>query len=147
MSAQANATLVTKALSMTFEHRGKPQGVMFHLDQGSQYARLHFRQHLWRYRMNQSMICRGSCWDNAPMERLFRSLKSEWVPTTIYQSLSQATKDIGHYLMNRYNWQRPHQLMVDLLPPRRKKNLTHCPELIDHYNKSLRANKEIISPL
>ncbi|PXF30121.1 transposase, partial [Pokkaliibacter plantistimulans] len=40
------------------------------------YSSLEYRQRLWRYRMVQSMSRRGNCWDNAPMERLFRSVKS-----------------------------------------------------------------------
>jgi transposase InsO family protein len=45
-----------------------------HSDQGSQYGSRQFRQRLWRYRMRQSMSRRGNCRDNAPMERVFRSL-------------------------------------------------------------------------
>ncbi|WP_408057295.1 DDE-type integrase/transposase/recombinase [Veronia nyctiphanis] len=44
---------------MAYEQRGKPNGVMFHSDQSSQYGSRQFRQHLWRYRMTQSMSCRG----------------------------------------------------------------------------------------
>jgi putative transposase len=82
---------------------------MFHSDQGSQYASRMFRQRLWRYRIKQSTSRRGNCWDNAPMERLFRSLKTEWVPATVYLSKGEAQKDIGDYLMRYYNWERPHQ--------------------------------------
>ncbi len=59
--------------------------------------------------MTQSMSRRGNCWDNAPMERLFRSLKTEWLPTTGYMSLREAKRDISYYLMDYYNWRRPHQ--------------------------------------
>ena len=59
--------------------------------------------------MTQSMSRRGNCWDNAPMERLFRSLKTEWLPTTGYMSLREAKRDISYYLMDDYNWRRPHQ--------------------------------------
>ena len=69
-----------------------------------------------RYRMEQSMSRRGNCWDNSPMERLFRSLKSEWVPPTGYLTAQEAQRDISHYLMHRYNWVRPHQFN-DGLPP------------------------------
>ncbi len=82
----------------------------------SQYASRLFRQRLWRYRMQQSMSRRGNCWDNSPMERLFRSLKSEWVPSTGYLTAQEAQRDISHYLMHRYNWIRPHQFN-DGLPP------------------------------
>lgn len=114
-SAKPDAELVIKALDMAYEQRGKPQQV-FHSDQGSQYASRLFRQRLWRYRMQQSMSRRGNCWDNSPMERLFRSLKSEWVPSTGYLTAQEAQRDISHYLMHRYNWIRPHQFN-DGLPP------------------------------
>ncbi|OPE39724.1 hypothetical protein APB63_18410 [Pseudomonas aeruginosa] len=66
--------------------------------------------------MQQSMSRRGNCWGNSPMERLFRSLKSEWVPSTGYLTAHEALRDISHYLMHRYNWIRPHQFN-DGLPP------------------------------
>lgn len=116
MSESPDSALVTKALSMAYEQRGNPSGVMFHSDQGSQYGSRHFRQNLWRYRMIQSMSRRGNCWDNAPMERLFRSLKSEWVPATGYASFAEATKDISYYLMSYYNWERPHSYNDGLSP-------------------------------
>jgi putative transposase len=109
LSDKPDAKLTVSALSMAYQLRGQPQDVMFHSDQGVQYASRAFRQHLWRYRMKQSMSRRGNCWDNAPMERMFRSFKSEWMPTTGYQSFSEAKKDIGRYLMDYYNWYRPHQ--------------------------------------
>ncbi|WP_269972536.1 IS3 family transposase [Pseudomonas aeruginosa] len=115
-SAKPDAELVIKALDMAYEQRGKPQQVLFHSDQGSQYASRLFRQRLWRYRMQQSMSRRGNCWDNSAMERLFRSLKSEWVPSTGYLTAQEAQRDISHYLMHRYNWIRPHQFN-DGLPP------------------------------
>ncbi|ENZ1726053.1 IS3 family transposase [Pseudomonas aeruginosa] len=115
-SAKPDAELVIKALDMAYEQRGKPQQVLFHSDQGSQYASRLFRQRLWRYRMQQSMSRRGNCWDNSPMERLFRSLKSEWVPSTGYLTAQEAQRDISHYLMHRYNWISPHQFN-DGLPP------------------------------
>jgi putative transposase len=116
LSTRPDADLVVKALDHAYGLRGKPVGVMFHSDQGSQYGSKHFRQRLWRYRMIQSMSRRGNCWDNAPMERLFRSLKSEWVPTTGYRSLEEARKDIGHYLMGYYNQLRPHTYNGGLAP-------------------------------
>ena len=89
---------------------------MFHSDQGGQYASRNFRQRLWRYPMGQSMSRRGNCWDNAPMERLFRSLKTEWVPSSGYVNAEVAQKDISHYLMHHYNWLRPHQFNDAISP-------------------------------
>ena len=111
-SSKPDADLVIKALDMAYELRGRPQDVLFHSDQGSRS----FRQRLWCYRFKQSMSRRGNCHDNAPMERLFRSLKTEWVPTTGYMSASLAQQNIGRFLMQRYNWQRSHQFNTGLPP-------------------------------
>nr|WP_321460891.1 IS3 family transposase [uncultured Vibrio sp.] len=116
LSDKPDAELASKALDMAWEQRGRPQNVMFHSDQGCQYSSRKFRQRLWRYRITQSMSRRGNCWDNAPMERLFRSLKTEWVPATGYLTQTQAKKDISYYLMDYYNRQRPHQANDGLSP-------------------------------
>ena len=50
------------------------------------------------------------------MERVFRSYKSEWMPSKGYSTFSDAKKDIGQYLMEYYNWQRPHQKNGGLAP-------------------------------
>lgn len=55
LSNKPDADLVIKALDMAYEQRGRPQGLLFHSDQGSQYGSRQFRQRLWRYRMRQSM--------------------------------------------------------------------------------------------
>jgi putative transposase len=123
LSSRPNAELVVSALDMAYQLRGNAKGVLFHSDQGSQYGSRLFRQRLWRYRMEQSMSRRGNCWDNAPMERLFRSLKSEWVPATGYMMLAEAKRDIGYYLMDYYNWQRPHQYNVGLPPAKAEEKL------------------------
>ncbi|WP_153633449.1 integrase core domain-containing protein, partial [Marinobacter salsuginis] len=88
-----------------------------------QYASRKFRQRLWRYRMTQSMSRRGNCWDNAPMERLFRSLKSEWIPALGYRNLPEAKKDVGGYLMDYYNQQRPHTFNGGISPVAAEENL------------------------
>ncbi len=108
LSNKPDTDLTIKALDHAYEQRGKPEGVLFHSDQGSQYGSLRFRQRLWRYQIRQSMSRRGNCWDNAPVERLFRSLKTEWVPSMGYRSTVEARKDIGLYLMDYYNRKRPH---------------------------------------
>jgi putative transposase len=96
----------------------KRQGLalVFHPDQGSQYGSRQFRQRLWRYRIPQSMSRRGDYWDNAPMERVFRSLKTEWIPTVGYMTAQEAQRNISHSLMHRYNSIRPHQFNGGLAP-------------------------------
>ncbi|WP_183378624.1 MULTISPECIES: IS3 family transposase [unclassified Herbaspirillum] len=122
-STRPDADLVVQALDMAYEQRGRPQGILFHSDQGGQYGSRKFRQRLWRYRIEQSMSRRGNCWGNSPMERLFRSLKSEWVPNVGYMTALQAQQDISHYLMHRYNWIRPHQFNGGLAPAIAEKKL------------------------
>ncbi|QAX87664.1 IS3 family transposase [Pseudomonas sp. DTU12.3] len=134
LSEKPDAELVIKALDMAYEQRGRPSDLLFHSDQGSQYASRLFRQRLWRYRMRQSMSRWGNCWDNAPMERVFRSLKTEWIPTTGYRTAQEAQRDISQFLMHRYNWIRPHQFNGGLAPARAEENLTSCPGLVDHYS-------------
>lgn len=90
MSYSPDSQLTADALVMAYESRGRPKGVMYHSDQGCHYTSKRFRQLLWRYQIKQSMSRRGNCWDNAPMERFFRSLKSEWMPQTGYESFNQA---------------------------------------------------------
>ncbi|MNH15885.1 Integrase core domain protein [compost metagenome] len=76
LSEIPDSDLLIRALDVAYEQRGVPQGLLFHSDQGSQYGSRHFRQRLWRYRMRQSMSHRGDCRDNAPVERVFSSLKT-----------------------------------------------------------------------
>ena len=94
LSSSPDSNLTKQALNMAYELRGRPKGVLFHSDQGSHYTSISFRQNLWRLQIRQSMSRRGNCWDNAPMERFFRSLKSEWVPITGYASFNEALASI-----------------------------------------------------
>ena len=56
------------------------------------------------------------------MERVFRSLKSEWIPNTGYLTGQQAQRDISQYLMNHYNRIRPHQFNDGLAPAKAEEN-------------------------
>ena len=109
LSNSPNSDLTVSALRMAYESRGRPKGVLFHSDQGCHYTSLKFRQAIWRCRMIQSMSRRGNCWDNAPMERFFRSLKTEWVPKLGYQSFTSAKHSIVRYIVGYYSQIRPHQ--------------------------------------
>lgn len=129
MSENPDAELVCKALDHAVQLRGHPKDVLFHSDQGCQYNSRLFRQRLWRYRMQQSMSRRGCCWDNAPMERLFRSLKTEWIPKLGYTSFEAAKRDVGSYLIAYYNWQRPHTANGGLAPAIKEKQLNLLSEI------------------
>lgn len=89
---------------------------MFLRDQGSHYTRRQYRQMRWRYRIAQSMS-RGNGQDSSPMERFFRSLKSEWAPpTTGYGNLSEAQSSIIRYITGYYRSLRPYGYNGGLTP-------------------------------
>tara|TARA_Y100000034_G_C6856521_1_gene389295 strand:+ start:640 stop:1479 length:840 start_codon:yes stop_codon:yes gene_type:complete len=116
LSFSPNSELTKQALSMAYEQRGKPKNVMFHSDQGSHYTSRSFRQQIWRFQMRQSMSRRGNCWDNSPMERFFRSLKTEWIPETGYRSFTEAKMAITDYVVGYYSQTRPHHYNGGLSP-------------------------------
>lgn len=116
LSLSPDTRLTLKALQMAWEMRGQPKGVMFHSDQGSHYTSLEYRQRLWRYQIVQSLSRRGNCWDNSPMERFFRSLKQEWMPSMGYGSLKEAEHRIIRYITGYYSEIRPHWYNGGLTP-------------------------------
>ena len=108
-SRNPDTELTLSALNFAYQARGQPKGVTFHSDQGVHYTSKDYQQQLWLYRINQSMSRKGNCWDNAPMERVFRSLKSEWLPEKgYYSNYQEAEKDIMQYI-KYYNDYRVHR--------------------------------------
>lgn len=110
-----DANLVSKALRMATEVRTCPPGLMFHSDQGCQYTSRKFQQELIRHGILQSMSHRGQCWDNAPTERFFGTLKSEWVPRSGYSLIEEAKTDMVRFFMY-YNRTRLHSYNNYLSP-------------------------------
>lgn len=114
-SRHPDSALTLQALRMAYESRGKPPQVLFHTDQGTHYTSRAFQQQLWRYQLRPSMSRRGNCWDNAPMERFFRSYKTEWMPSTGYGTFAEASMDIAEYIKH-YNYDRGHSYNGYLSP-------------------------------
>ena len=108
-SKSPDSELTKRALRMAYESRGKPKGLLFHSDQGCHYTSKSYRQLLWGFGIRQSLSRRGNCWDNAPTERFFRSLKTEWMPRSGYLSSSAGVSAITQYITKYYNRHRPHQ--------------------------------------
>ena len=129
LSNSPDSQLTAKALTMAYESRGRPEGLLFHSDQGSHYTSTKFRQYLWRYQIEQSMSRRGNCWDNAPMERFFRSLKVEWLPEVGYRSFTEAQRSIYEYITGYYNRYRPHKHDGGLSPNKAE-------ELYENFSKT-----------
>lgn len=104
------ASLCVKALQMAFWRRKPLPGLLHHSDRGSQYASREYRQHLMIMGMEQSMSRKGNCWDNAPTERFFRSLKYERLNYEKYKTKAAAKLSVVDYLAF-YNGRQSHSAL------------------------------------
>lgn len=108
--------LVSDALLMAIWRRRPLPGLMFHSDRGSQYCSSHFQDLLKAHKMLCSMSRKGNCWDNAVMERFFRSLKSERVVFRTYKTRAVAKQDIVEWIEMFYNSKRRHSYLGYVSP-------------------------------
>ena len=80
-----------------------PRGVILHSDRGVQYACKSYRNLSSRLGFVQSMSRKGDCWDNAPMESFFGTLKTELVYHEDYKTRAEARLSIFDYIETFYN--------------------------------------------
>jgi putative transposase len=132
MDQTMTSRLVVDALEMALARRStlkgsSPSGLIAHSDRGSQYASEHYRRRLGEERIACSMSRRGNCWDNAPMESFFASLKKELVHDEDYATREQAKASIFEYIEAFYNRVRRHSSLGYVAPDEyeRAHNLTH----------------------
>jgi putative transposase len=111
MGDKNSTELVVDALKMATEHRGDIRGVLLHSDQGVQYASTSYQQQLNNLGIICSMSRKGNCWDNAPMESFFHSLKTEWVGFEDYKTHTEARISLFDYIELFYNRQRRHSAL------------------------------------
>ena len=116
MSSRMTKKLVLDALNMAVDRRRPGPGLIHHSDQGRQYASKAYRKKLKSHRMMCSMSRKGDCWDNAPMESWFHSLKTELVAHKDYLSRTQAKADIFEYIEVFYNRSRKHSALGYMNP-------------------------------
>jgi len=116
MESHMKAELAITALSMAVIHRKPPEKLLFHSDQGIQYASGPFREKLDEFKMLQSMSRKGDCWDNACAESFFATLKNEEVFHRRYKTRDEARRSIFEYIAVFYNRQRSHSYL-DFLSP------------------------------
>jgi transposase InsO family protein len=105
------ADIVTDALTMAWFRRKPGAGIIFHSDRGSQYASQAMTAKLAEYDMTASMSRKGNCWDNAPTESFFNSLKNERVHGTVYATRAAAQADLFEYIEVFYNRSRRHSTL------------------------------------
>jgi len=108
MSDRIKAELVCEALKSAYWRRKPAPGLIAHTDRGSQYASDRYRELMRDYRMIQSMSRRANCWDNAPMESFFKTLKVERIYQVRYETRAQARLDIVGWIEGFYNLERMH---------------------------------------
>ena len=100
--------LVIEALRQAIGERKPDAGLIAHSDRGSQYCSAAYRRLLERQGMAQSMARKGDCWDNAPVESFFSTLKLECIYQNRYNTRQQARRDIFAYIEAFYNTKRIH---------------------------------------
>jgi putative transposase len=115
MNERMKKQLVIDAVAMAYRQRKPPKGLLHHSDRGSQYASYDYQNRLESYGMQASMSRKGNCWDNAPTERFFRSLKSERRDHYRFFTRKEAKKEILDYI-TFYNSIRLHSTLGYLSP-------------------------------
>jgi putative transposase len=108
MSERLKAELVCDALKSAYWRRKPAPGLIMHTDRGGQYASDRYRASIKDFRMIQSMSRRANCWDNAPMESFFKTLKVERLHQFRYETRAQARLDIVNWIEGFYNLERMH---------------------------------------
>jgi putative transposase len=116
MQASMTAQLVTDALMMAIWRRGKPDALLHHSDQGSQYTSEPFQRLMAEHGIVCSMSRSGNVWDNAAMESFFSSLKTERTARRTYRTRDEARADVFDYIERFYNPARRHSTLGYLSP-------------------------------
>ena len=110
-SSRVDSQLVIDAMQMSVNRRQPNAGLIVHSDRGSQYCSDRFQWLLAKHRFRSSMSRKGNCWDNAPMESFFRTLKVELIYWQDYQTRRQARESIGEFIEGFYNRRRIHSTL------------------------------------
>jgi transposase InsO family protein len=116
MADHLESRLVVDALEMAVHQRWPEEGLLAHSDRGSQYASEHYRRLLARNGIDCSMSRRANCWDNAPMESFFASLKKELVHDADFATRAEARGAIFEYIEVFYNTKRRHSSLGYVSP-------------------------------
>jgi putative transposase len=102
---------VLQALRQALGRRKPSKALTIHSDRGSQYTSHAFRKLLKKHRITQSMSGTGNCYDNAPMESFFGTLKDELVHRCRYATREDARQSIADYIELYYNSERIHSAL------------------------------------
>jgi putative transposase len=106
MGERLTKNLVSQSLFRAVTAKRPPKGLLHHSDRGSQYCSYEYRQMLDQFGLRVSMSGRGNCFDNAPMESFWGTLKQELIHHRHYTSRREAMREITEYIEIFYNRQR-----------------------------------------
>lgn len=116
MGNRLTKELALDALKMAICNHPQTNGIIHHSDRGSQYASLEYQKRLKDNGLTCSMSRKGNCWDNAPMESFFHTLKTEWVYGLKYNTRQEAKNSLFDYIEIFYNRQRRHSALQYMNP-------------------------------
>ncbi len=116
MSEELDASVALAALRMALERRRPAAGLVHHSDRGVQYASESYRAALAANGLIPSMSRKGNCWDNAPAESFFGTLKVELVDDRVFPSRTVARTEVFEYLEVFYNRTRRHSALGYVSP-------------------------------
>ncbi len=120
MSQQSNVELAKNALTDAIKkQQPDTKQLLFYSDQGVQYSAQLFTDYLQTLKITQSMSRRGNCWDNAVMERFFRSLKTEKLNRLSFIN-HQSVINVVECYIRFYNYKRLHSAIGNITPAERK---------------------------
>jgi transposase InsO family protein len=124
MGDRMTQELTAKALFGAVQLKRPPTGLIHHSDRGSQYCAENYLELVEQFGMRASMSRRGNCYDNAPIESFWGSLKTELVHDSNYAPRAEAEASIREYIEIFYNRQRRHSRLGYLCLPRSHKTST-----------------------
>ena len=116
MGERLTKNLVSQSLFRAVAARRPAKGLIHHSDRGSQYCSYEYRNILDQFGLKASMSRKGNCFDNAPMESFWGTLKQELVHHSHYRTRKEAIQDITEYIEIFYNRQR-RQARLGFLSP------------------------------
>ena len=108
--------LASAALAMAMKRQRPAQGLVHHSDRGVQYAAHDYRSRLQSAGIKASMSRKADCYDNAPMESFFHTLKTELVHHRKYATRAEAQRDIFAFIEGFYNRTRLHSAIGYISP-------------------------------
>jgi putative transposase len=116
LSDRMKRGLAMDALQRAINLRRPPPGLIHHSDRGSQYCSDDYRRMLRGNGFVASMSGRGNCYDNAMVETVFKTIKSELIWRTAFATRDQASTAIGQYIEGFYNQRRRHSSLGYVSP-------------------------------